>query len=141
VGTRASALGSPEPVFEALRISDADMGWYEQIISVTLCIQIFTCGNLQLCTEKRTLHDVRGATMTTVPSTELREKLSDVLDDVDTTGTEYTITRHGRPVAVVVSYDEYEAMIETLNILSDAETMAAIAEGDEDLSDRRDSER
>jgi antitoxin YefM len=79
--------------------------------------------------------------MTTVPSTELREKLSDVLDDVDTTGAEYTITRHGRPVAVVLSYDEYEAMIETLNILSDAETMAAIAEGDEDLVDGRSGER
>ena len=79
--------------------------------------------------------------MTTVPSTELREKLSDVLDDVDATGAEYTITRHGRPVAVVLSYDEYEAMIETLNILSDAETMAAIAEGDEDLVDGRSGER
>jgi antitoxin YefM len=78
--------------------------------------------------------------MTTVPSTELRETLSDVLDDVDATGAEYTITRHGRPIAVVLSYDEYESMIETLNILSDAETMAAIAEGDEDLLDSGGSE-
>ena len=73
--------------------------------------------------------------MTTVPSTELREKLSDVLDDVEATGSEYVITRHGRPLAVVLSYDEYESMIESLNILSDAETMAAIAEGDADLDE------
>jgi prevent-host-death family protein len=78
--------------------------------------------------------------MTTVPSTELREKLSDVLDDVETTGAEYVITRHGRPIAVVLSHDEYESMIESLNILSDPETMAAIAEGDEDRHDRRGSE-
>jgi antitoxin YefM len=71
--------------------------------------------------------------MTTVPSTELREKLSDVLDDVEATGAEYVITRHGRPIAVVLSHDEYESLLESLNILSDAETMAAIAEGDEDL--------
>jgi antitoxin YefM len=73
--------------------------------------------------------------MATVPSTELREKLSDVLDDVEATGAEYVITRHGRPIAVVLSHDEYESMIESLNILSDAETMAAIAEGDEDLDE------
>jgi antitoxin YefM len=73
--------------------------------------------------------------MVTVPSTELRETLSDVLDDVEATGSEYVITRHGRPIAVVLSHDEYESMIETLNILSDAETMAAIAEGNEDLNE------
>lgn len=73
--------------------------------------------------------------MTTVPSTELREKLSDVLDDVEASGAEYVITRHGRPIAVVMSHDDYESMIESLNILSDSETMAAIAEGDEDLDE------
>jgi antitoxin YefM len=77
----------------------------------------------------------RESAMTTVPSTELREKLSDVLDDVEATGAEYVITRHGRPLAVVLSHDEYESMIETLNILSDAETMAAIAEGDADFNE------
>jgi prevent-host-death family protein len=73
--------------------------------------------------------------MATVPSTELRETLSDVLDDVEATWAEYVITRHGRPIAVVLSHDEYESMIETLNILSDAETIAAITEGDEDLNE------
>lgn len=71
--------------------------------------------------------------MSTVPLTELRDKLSDVVDNVEATSAEYVITRHGRPVAVVLNYEEYESMIETLNILSDSETMAAIAEGDEDL--------
>jgi antitoxin YefM len=73
--------------------------------------------------------------MSTVPSTELRDKLSDVLDDVETSGSEYVITRHGRPIAVVLGYDDYESMIESLNILSDADTMAAIAEGDEDMDE------
>jgi len=73
--------------------------------------------------------------MSTVPLTELRDKLSEVVDEVVTTSAEYVITRHGRPVAVVLNYDEYESMVETLNILSDGETMAAIAEGDADLAD------
>jgi antitoxin YefM len=73
--------------------------------------------------------------MSTVPLTELRDKLSEVVDEVVATSAEYVITRHGRPVAVVINYDEYESMVETLNILSDPDTMAAIAEGDADLAD------
>ncbi len=66
----------------------------------------------------------------TAPFTEVRDKLREILDDVVATGNQYTITRHGRPVAVIVSAEEYDSMIETLNILSDADTMAAIAEGE-----------
>jgi prevent-host-death family protein len=73
--------------------------------------------------------------MSTVPLTELRDKLSEVVDEVVATSAEYVITRHGRPVAVVINYEEHESMVETLNILSDPETMAAIAEGDADLAD------
>lgn len=65
------------------------------------------------------------------PFTEVRDRLREILDDVSETGNQYTITRHGRPVAVIVSADEYESLMETLNILSDSDAMAAIAEGDE----------
>jgi prevent-host-death family protein len=64
------------------------------------------------------------------PFTEVRDKLRDILDDVVATGNQYTITRHGKPVAVIVSNDEYESLIETLNILSDSDAMDAIAEGE-----------
>lgn len=70
--------------------------------------------------------------MNSLALTEVRDKLSDVVDEVAQTGGEYVITRHGRPVAVILGYDEYESLIETLNILSDSDTMDAIAEGDED---------
>lgn len=62
--------------------------------------------------------------------TEARANFSEIVDHVVATGGEWTITRHGRPVAVVLSHDEYESLIESLNILSDAETMAAIAEAE-----------
>lgn len=51
-----------------------------------------------------------------------------IIDDVSNGG-EYVITDRGRPVAVVLSHDEYESLVETINILSDDEAMAAIAEG------------
>lgn len=79
-----------------------------------------------------TQHEV-SRSQTMAPLTEARDRLSEIIDDVSTTGTDIVITRHGRPAAVVISHDEYESMIETLNILSDTETMAALAEADADV--------
>jgi len=62
------------------------------------------------------------------PVTEVRERLSDILDEVTKLGTRMTITRHGHPIAELVATDEYESLIETLNILTDDEAMAAIRE-------------
>jgi len=72
--------------------------------------------------------------MNTAPLTEVRDNLREVVDTVVNTGTEYVITRHGKPVAVVLSYEEYEALVETLNILSDDDTMTAIREGEAELA-------
>jgi antitoxin YefM len=66
--------------------------------------------------------------MNMAPLTEVRDNLREIVDDVVETGNVYTITRHGRPVAVVLSHDEYESLMETMNILSDNDAMAAIAE-------------
>ena len=75
--------------------------------------------------------------MNTAPVTEVRDKIADIVDDVATTGTEWVITRHGKPVAVMLSIDEYESLIESLNILSDDETMSAIDEATADINDGR----
>ena len=68
--------------------------------------------------------------MNTAPLTEVRDRLKDIVDEVVETGDHYVITRHGRPLAVVLAHDEYESLIETLNILSDDDAMTAIAEGE-----------
>jgi len=52
--------------------------------------------------------------MNTGPLTETRENLSEILEQVVSSGQEYVITKHGRNVAVLLSYDEYEALIESL---------------------------
>jgi prevent-host-death family protein len=75
--------------------------------------------------------------MSTGPLTETRENLSEILDDVASTGEAYVITRHGRPAAVLLSYDEYESLVETVNVLSDDDTMEALAEADEDIAEGR----
>jgi prevent-host-death family protein len=66
--------------------------------------------------------------MNTAPLTEVRDKLREIVDDVSSTGNEYVITRHGRNVAVILGYEEYESLVETLNILSDPASMSAIGE-------------
>ncbi|HSH59626.1 MAG TPA: type II toxin-antitoxin system Phd/YefM family antitoxin [Acidimicrobiales bacterium] len=71
--------------------------------------------------------------MSTSSLTDARTNFSEIVDHVVSTGGEWTVTRHGRPVAVVIAFDEYESMIETLNILSDVDTMDAIVEGEADL--------
>jgi antitoxin YefM len=75
--------------------------------------------------------------MTTTGLTELRDSLSEVLDRVEKTGEEFVITRHGRSVAVIISFEEYESLVESLNILSDAATVEAIDEGEADAADGR----
>ena len=68
------------------------------------------------------------------PLTEARNRLSEIVEDVTSTGSEFVISRHGRPAAVVIGYEVYESLLETLNILSDADTMAALAEAEADLA-------
>lgn len=70
----------------------------------------------------------------TVALTEARDNIKAIVDEVVETGSEYTITRHGKPVAVILAYDEYEALLETLNILSDDDTMDAIAEAQAEVA-------
>ncbi len=69
----------------------------------------------------------------TVPFTEARAHLSDLVDEVERRHEHVVITRNGRPAAVVVSADEYEQLEETLEILGDEETLTALRESEEDV--------
>jgi prevent-host-death family protein len=68
-----------------------------------------------------------------VPFTEARAHLTELLDEVEARHEHVVITRNGRPVAVVVSPDEWEALAETVEILQDEETLAALRESEEDV--------
>lgn len=70
----------------------------------------------------------------TVPVREFRSHLADLLDEVADRREHVTITRHGRPSAVVIPINEYEALEETAEILSDDDTLEAIRHGLDDLA-------
>lgn len=67
--------------------------------------------------------------------TDARAQFSEIIDEVITTGRTFTVTKRGRPAVVMVEYDEYESLIETVNILSDEATLAAIGEAEGDVLD------
>ncbi len=68
-----------------------------------------------------------------IPFTEARARLTELLDDVEARHEHVVITRKGRPAAVVISTEEWEALEETLEILQDEETLAALRESEEDV--------
>lgn len=68
-----------------------------------------------------------------VPFTEARANLTELLDDVEERHEHVVITRKGRPAAVVVSPDEWEALEETLEILQDEGTLTSLRESERDV--------
>lgn len=69
----------------------------------------------------------------THPLATVKAKLSEFIDRVDRQHERVTITRHGRPAAVLISPDDLEGLEETLAILSDPELMDHIRRGDAEL--------
>ncbi len=59
----------------------------------------------------------------------LRPKLPEVVERVDTQLDRYIISKHGEPVAVLLSLDDYESLIETLNEVTDRTNLARIRRG------------
>lgn len=69
-----------------------------------------------------------------VPVREFRTRLSELLDDVADRRDHVLVTRNGRPAAALVPIDEYEALEETAEILSDSATLTAIEAGLSELA-------
>jgi antitoxin YefM len=69
-----------------------------------------------------------------VPVREFRSRLSELLSDVADRRDHVLVTRNGKPAAVLVPIDEYQALEETAEILSDSDTLSAIEAGLAELS-------
>ncbi len=67
--------------------------------------------------------------MKTMPLSEVKTKLSELVDAVERRDDVVTITRNGKAVAVIVSKDEYESWQETVDILRDPNFTKEIRKG------------
>ena len=61
-----------------------------------------------------------------IPVTELRPKLLECVSKAQKLGQEYIVTKNGKPAAVVMGYDEWEGLKETLEIMSDPKLVKRI---------------
>lgn len=62
------------------------------------------------------------------------DPLRDAVRVTEVTGVRTVFTREGRSVAILLSWDEYVALAETVRLAGDAARLAAIREADEELS-------
>jgi prevent-host-death family protein len=63
----------------------------------------------------------------TIPLAEAKKSLSAIIKDVDEKYDRFTITKNGVEAAVILSSEEFEGFLETLDILSRKEERAAVA--------------
>ncbi|MDR1808004.1 MAG: type II toxin-antitoxin system Phd/YefM family antitoxin [Propionibacteriaceae bacterium] len=65
---------------------------------------------------------------TTLPLAEVRADLSRLVDAAVRTHERVEVTRRGRREAILMSADDYDSLIETLDILADAAVVRELAE-------------
>lgn len=54
-----------------------------------------------------------------IPITQARQDFLRLIDEVSSGASRYLITKQGRPVAVILGYEEYSRMAETLKMMGD----------------------
>ena len=67
--------------------------------------------------------------MKTLSLSEVKMKLSELIENVHSTDEEIVITKKGRHAAVLVSPDEFDSWKETVDIKSDVDLMNEIKKG------------
>ena len=67
--------------------------------------------------------------MITLTATEAKRRFLELLRNAERRGQEVTITHHGEPTAVSLPHDEYERLLETLEILADQQLVKKIRRG------------
>lgn len=77
--------------------------------------------------------------MHVISVSEAKMKLSSLVESVHNTDEEVIITKNGKPIAVLVSPDEFESWEETRRIQSDAGLMEEIKKGLADLKENKTS--
>lgn len=72
-----------------------------------------------------------------ISTRKLRENLAGVIKDVKVGFDRYIISRRGEPEAVLMSIEDYEGWLETIEIMSDKKLMDDIRLGEKDIKEER----
>lgn len=71
--------------------------------------------------------------MQTLPISKVKDKLNEFVDAVANTHDQVTVTKNGSPAAVLIGFDEWESIQETLFWLSQPGIRDTIAEANSDI--------
>lgn len=72
--------------------------------------------------------------MQTLPISKVKDRLNELVDSASQTHEQVTITKNGRPAAILIGIDEWEALQETLFWLSQGESRDTIAQARAELA-------
>ena len=72
--------------------------------------------------------------METLPLSEVKARLSEIAEAVERTHQRVNITRNGRSYVVLISAEDLESLEATLELLSDPDALARLAQAQADLA-------
>lgn len=72
--------------------------------------------------------------MSTQSLASVKAHFSQVIDEVSGTHERVTVTRNGSPVAVILAVEDYESLVETLEILADPKAMGEIRQAEAQMN-------
>jgi len=67
--------------------------------------------------------------------TKAKAHLLDIIRKADNSMQHFIITKNGKPKAIIMSVDEYEGWLETLEIMSDKKTLGDIRKAEKELAE------
>ncbi|MDA1337522.1 MAG: type II toxin-antitoxin system Phd/YefM family antitoxin [bacterium] len=70
----------------------------------------------------------------TISVTEARKRIFEIIEDVQKPDTYYTLTEKGRPKAVVLSYEQFDDLLDDLDIYSDPDLQKAIEDAEKEIA-------
>ncbi|MBI4970641.1 MAG: type II toxin-antitoxin system Phd/YefM family antitoxin [Candidatus Omnitrophica bacterium] len=67
----------------------------------------------------------------TLSASEVKTRFYELLKAVGNRGDEVVVTREGKPAAIIMNFEEFEQLMETLDVLSDPKTVKRLREARE----------
>jgi len=68
-----------------------------------------------------------------MPVTKVKRDLLEILNTMEEEQSTITVTRNGEPVSIMMTPDRYNALMETIEILSDKEILNKLAKSSDDI--------
>ncbi len=72
--------------------------------------------------------------MSTLPLSEVKARLSEIADEIDRTHERVRVTRNGRDYVVLMSVEDLESMEATIELLSDRVALAQLREAEAEIA-------